>query len=119
MPPIRRTFLAGLGLATLAATGAQARSHHFKVPEHRVHANSPYGHVQNYQATMDDHDPRYIAAAQKCEAKGAMGALTSANGGSAQISAGGSHVKFFSQCMVEEGAWQTRYTNDVGGNLNQ
>ena len=118
MPPIR-TLLAGLGLAMIAATGAQARSHHFSVREHRSHANSPYGHVRNYEATMDEHDPRYVAAVQKCETKGAMGALTSANGGSAQISAGGSHVQFFSQCMVELGAWRTRYTNDVGGNMNQ
>ncbi|MDT8873166.1 hypothetical protein RAA17_23955 [Komagataeibacter rhaeticus] len=39
--------------------------------------------------------------------------------GSAQISAGGSHVQFFSQCMVELGAWQTRYSSTVGGSLNQ
>ncbi|MCE2564975.1 hypothetical protein [Komagataeibacter sp. FNDCF1] len=118
MPSIR-TLLAGLGLAALAGTGAQARSHHFSVPMHRSHANSPYGHVRNYEATMDEKDPRYVAAEQKCEAKGAMGALTSANGGSAQISAGGSHVQFFSQCMVEMGAWQNRYNSNVGGNLNQ
>ena len=119
MPPIHHTLLAGLGLATVAAGGAQARSHHFQVPVHSVHANSPYGHVQNYQPTMDEHDPRYMAAMQKCETTGAMGALTSANGGSSQISAGSSHIKFYSDCMVSQGAWQSRDHSDVGGNLNQ
>ena len=118
MTPPLRTVLAGLCLATTLAPCAQARSHHFSVRQHRIHANSPYGHVQGYMPAMDEHDPRYVASEQKCETKASMGALSRGNSGSATTSVGSTHIRFFAECMVSEGMWRTQSIADTGDQIS-
>ena len=113
MSPLR-TLFAGLCLAMILAPGARARSHHFSMPQHNIHANSPYGQVRGYIATMDEHDPRYMAADQKCQTKASMGVISTGATGNATARAGGNHVHYFAECMVSAGAWRTRYTNNTG-----
>ncbi len=113
MPPLLRALSAGACLTAVLAPCALARSHHFSVPQHRVHADSPYGHVRGYMPAMDEHDPRYVAAEQKCETKASMGALSSNNSGSATTTVGSTHIRFFSECMVAEGMWRTQSANNT------
>lgn len=113
MPPLRALF-AGLCLVTALTPGALARSHHFSIPQHHIHANSPYGQVTGYVAAIDERDPRYIAAEQKCETKASMGVIAKGATGNAPARAGGNHVHFYAECMVSEGAWRTRYAKNTG-----
>ncbi|WP_010509036.1 hypothetical protein [Komagataeibacter europaeus] len=113
MPPLR-TLFAGLCLATILPPGAEARSHHFSMPQRHIHANSPYGQIRGYVAAEDEHDPHYTAAEQKCETKAAMGVISKGATGNATAKAGGNHVHFYAECMVSEGAWRTRYGSNTG-----
>ena len=112
-----RILLACLCLSTVGSAGAQARSHHFNVREHHPHGNSPYGHLSGFVAALSEKDPRYVAASQRCQNKAGVGAMGSTNSGSAQAWAGSSHTTFFSECMVEAGAWAPRYTTNVGDSV--
>ncbi|WP_019090984.1 hypothetical protein [Komagataeibacter europaeus] len=116
MPPLR-TLFAGLCLATILAPGAEARSHHFSMPQRHIHANSPYGHIRGYVPAMDEHDPRYVASEQKCQTKASMGALSKSNSGSATTTVGSSHLRFFAECMVTEGMWRTQSSSNTGDRI--